>query len=309
MPSTRYVWGSLLFLVLAHCSSKPSEEEEQREQCRAVCKDRCDAYGKCGFVTVATCADSCANSLQHADCRGEIPADQYTCDELEEVYVCAQYCATFCARVPECGSFNQQYCLEGCSFDAPSLCNPASVAARTCDELKPEARSYDEGGRLLQGDGEVHHYTSPFAYQDYGLCRETYECTLPETCLLATNTCGACTQNSDCSRGTSSPYLCMDGECLDVDCITDDDCLIGICDPEAHACVECLSDANCTGTWKACNLERQKCAECTTDAHCTREGYPVCDPKMGRCVQCRTDADCKNSLIPVCGDDGYCTTS
>jgi hypothetical protein len=190
MRSLGHLSRSLLLLCLVQCGTPPEPEaEDTGKSCRTVCKEQCSAFAACGFETQPDCADECENALRHIDCRGERPADQFTCEELELYHACATYCGAFCARAPECGSFDGQRCLEGCSYGQPPVCNAASVAARTCDQLKPEARLYDDLGDSLQRESDFAYFSSPDAYLAYGLCREARDCTAPLTCSLATNTC------------------------------------------------------------------------------------------------------------------------
>lgn len=233
--------GSVVFLSLVQCGKGAADDDEESEgnpACDATCDDRCNAFVGCGFDVQASCAAECKSSLQHADCRGFRPADQYTCEELEEVHACADYCHEFCVWAASCGSFDQQICFEGCAYGTPPICNPASVAARGCDELKPEARMYDDIGRSLQEDDQIVLGGSFTDYSAYGLCVSARDCTLPEGCSLATNTCGACTQDSDCEDGLSvTHHLCSSGQCLKVECLADDECVSQHCDADTHTCV------------------------------------------------------------------------
>jgi len=292
MAFLRYSTSSFLLLCLVQCTSQSGGDADDDSHvdrgCLTMCDDRCDAFVGCGFAVSAACADDCKRSLKHADCRGFRPADQYTCGELESVHECAAYCTEFCVWASACGSFDQQLCLEGCSYGEPDICNPASVAARTCDELKPEARTYDDRGRSLQDSGLG--YAGFSDYTDYGLCRDADDCELPDACDLATNTCGACVQSSDCERLLGiNPYLCSNGQCLEVDCVTDADCGIGfrLCQPSTHTCVECLSNADCPSTYLSeCDPESSKCVECLNDSHCDDgTSFDRCDTGTHHCVQ------------------------
>src|SRR4051794_34923073 len=107
--SLRALVGPVLLFSLVQCGKGASDDEEDADEgnpaCDAACDDRCDAFAGCGLAVQAGCAEECKSSLQHAECRGFRPADQYTCEELEEVHQCAQYCHEFCGWAPGCGSF------------------------------------------------------------------------------------------------------------------------------------------------------------------------------------------------------------
>jgi len=191
MHFLRTLIGSALLLTLVQCGTRSTEDEDTGDSnraCDASCEDRCDAFVGCGIGVTASCADECKSSLKHADCRGYRPADQYTCDELQEVRNCARYCTEFCVWAAACGTFDQQVCLEGCTYEGPPICNSASVSARTCDELKPEARTYDDVGHLLQEGGDF-AFGGSASLSTYGLCLTARDCEATEMCALETNTC------------------------------------------------------------------------------------------------------------------------
>jgi len=194
--------------------------------------------------------------------------DQLTCTELKGAYACADYCATLCARAPSCGSFDSNLCAQGCTTQSPSICNAASVAARTCDQLKPELRDYEDtaraehdGSHIQIGFGGTNHY---------GLCTKADDCELPLTCALSTNTCSACASDTDCKRA-GGKYVCSSEKaCLEVSCLTDADCFGRVCDADSHECVECRGDADCKSVYGACDTATSECVECTSDANCER---------------------------------------
>jgi hypothetical protein len=294
----------LALALLTHCN-----KNELSEECAELCKDRCSAFEDCEFEMWAGCERDCGASLLHANCEYETPPDQLTCAELEEIYDCTDYCLEFCARAPKCGGFDQQLCLEGCTAETPFICNAASVPARTCDQLKPEARLYESAGEALASEDEGNvavGYASPYSGEEYGLCQRASECDPPLACVLATNTCGACVADADCESGFGR-YSCSNGACVEVACVTSDHCVLDyVCDPATHTCVGCLSDATCTGTYAACDVNAHQCVECTSDAYCD-ETFPRCDTEKSQCVECLSNADCTDPQRPVCGTSRICT--
>ena len=84
--------------------------------------------------------------------------------------------------------------------------------------------------------------------------------------------CGECQDDSHCAEAIGRPR----------------------CDPQSHACVECMAKADCGGD--SCNTETHVCAECTTNADC--DGG-ACLKSAGQCVECTANADC---------DGGACLT-
>ncbi|MEC8022808.1 MAG: hypothetical protein VX223_02675 [Myxococcota bacterium] len=75
-----------------------------------------------------------------------------------------------------------------------------------------------------------------------------------------------------------------------VQCLEDDDCLSGHCEPKSFQCVSCYSDSHCSGG--VCLPEQFFCVECFDDLHC---GSGVCDVPQYRCIGCGTDSDCDDT--------------
>ena len=81
-------------------------------------------------------------------------------------------------------------------------------------------------------------------------------------------------------------------------------CTDGVCDPDSGECVDCLTNADCSGD-EVCDEEEQECVECTEDGDCPDE--LACDVDGGTCVGCVGDGDCDNDAIchdvyPTCVD-------
>jgi hypothetical protein len=99
--------------------------------------------------------------------------------------------------------------------------NPDSVAARTCDQLKPELRISEDRGRALHssGDDAVFGTSSTF-----GLCNTTADCSgpVPQSCDLATNVCRPCATDADCKTDFGAHACAPDGTCKIVDCVVGD---------------------------------------------------------------------------------------
>ena len=241
---------------------------------------------------------------------------------------CASYCAELCDRAPECGSFDAARCRTGCAEDQPAICNPASVAARSCDELKPELRLYDDIARASEDGSD---FASGGFGPRFGLCATAHDCEEPLGCSLETNTCGPCRTNEDCAQAYGSHICAEDQTCQQVGCLADDDCSSGICSAGSHECGDCRSDAECSGIFGVCNVNVAKCVECVSDAQCTDGSFGPhcnltenscaeclsnsdctdpyhsrCDPELlaGNCSSCEADADCAHLDLPFCGTSG-----
>ena len=69
------------------------------------------------------------------------------------------------------------------------------------------------------------------------------------------------------------------------DCLNNNDCPDGVCDPSTSECVGCLTDGNCADG--VCDLSTQECVGCLSDDDCTTAQY--CDLGTSECVDPQTD--------------------
>ena len=295
----RGLWLLPLLSLFAACSGSSTGSGAS---CQAFCDDLCDTLAACPDVALQPgCAGECAANSR-GDCSRSRPADQLTCSELEQVYECAHYCATLCERAPSCGSFDSGKCSEGCAAEGPPLCNAASVAARTCDQLKPELRLYQDVAEA-ERDGD-HIVDGSSDARQYGLCREAADCELPLGCLARTNTCGPCQADADCEQGVSA-YVCSAGQCSKVDCASDADCSGGrFCESTLHVCGNCHSNADCSEPRGVCSPATAECMQCVANGDCTVD-LPHCDTSLtslgGVCEPCKSDVDCADRpATPFC---------
>lgn len=317
-------------LLLSTCST----DDDSNPACESLCSDVCQTLPGCGLAVAANCTDECLAGLGGLDCADARPVGQLTCDELNELYVCAEYCATLCTTAAACAPFDERLCTIGCASD-PVLCNPKSVAARSCDQLKPEARRYEDLGRAQESDSYDIEFGGT-SLAPYGLCGDADDCEAPLGCSAETNTCAACVSDAECAKGFAlQPIVCTaDGACLEVECASDDDCFDGSsCDAQTHTCIECTRDEECADGISAslrpvCEIEIKTCVQCTGDEHCASGFLPACDVENNdcvectrnehcssprgvcrtsesRCVECLTHADCP-AESPRCDDSGYC---
>jgi hypothetical protein len=182
------------------------------------------------------------------------------------------------------------------------ICNPASVAARTCDQLKPELAAYEQDARayLKGGFGQ-------WGVSQVNVCRNAEDCLLPAGCSTTTSTCSSCIDDSEC-RQNYGTHMCSNGQCVEVECLLDADCgFRPTCNKSTHTCVECLTDAQCAkdSPWyPACDTTRNKCVACNTDAHCALEVFKRCKTAGHICVECLSDQDCVGGLGTKCDTTG-----
>lgn len=308
------VWTCALLGVLTAfvgCNGSTSSNS-----CISYCDNLCSSLEACD-VELKDCRGSCEGELTDKACKGQPAPDRLTCAELTEAVACAEYCTALCDRAPSCGTFDPGACVTGCLEVGPSICNAASVPARTCDQLKPEIRLYESIGSAGDGDGDHASGGGGFGAR-YGLCVDAEDCEAPLGCSQQTNTCAPCEANEDCA-GLFGAQVCNAAqECEEVECAADDDCVRGPCNLETHECGECRVDADCTALLGgACDTKTSKCVECKKDSDCKSSFEPSCDVAAQECVECGEDAHCTSSFEPACdtkartcvacNDDAHCT--
>jgi Cys-rich repeat protein len=137
---------------------------------------------------------------------------------------------------------------------------------------------------------------------------------------------GACRDLSlDLRFPDAAPALTADGGPTAppvVHCSTQAQCVdagASLCNVDAGTCVQCLSNADCSGSTPHCLAG--KCVSCTTDADCSSgmvcnmhiprcatqctsggaqcNGRP-CATDYGYCVECLQNLDCTNASLPYC---------
>jgi lamin tail-like protein len=157
-------------------------------------------------------------------------------------------------------------------------------------------------------------------------CLASADCTTPPNlvCDTSVNRCVVCTL----AQGCSLPQVCDpalnagQGACIgctgNQDCATDGGSATPLCrtTPPPGVCVECLSNAECTGTRPACNASG--ICGCASSADCTgAAGTPVCDRPFNNgngicrfCTPtegCTPDAPfCSNNTACICRDNLDC---
>jgi Cys-rich repeat protein len=278
--------------------------------CRAYCTDLSQALADCGLDTSALGSPSeCGKQLGAVDCSAQRPPAQLNCSELGELYACSEYCVALCERAAACGPFDADLCERGCVAH-PALCNAQSVAPRSCEQIKPEARWYEDLGRDQASGGDSVVISSGGAPAQYGLCEDAVPCEGQLGCSATTNTCAPCSSDAECARAHSPrSYLCnADRLCVEVECLNDGDCAGRYCDPASNTCVRCRSDADCDSFLPAC--KDAQCVACTRDEHCAAR-YTTnqrCDTTADNCVECRSNSDCTSDLSPRCNSTlSFCT--
>ncbi len=142
---------------------------------------------------------------------------------------------------------------------------------------------------------------------------------LSGVCDQQDNRCGHAIGNGPCATD-SGATVCRSGLCgtgalagVCVECLTDAACTgtLTVCDPVKDACVQCTSAEStaCQGATPICGKGLDTCAPCdgdfggsTPDA-CSTSGNPHCfltGPSAGQCGKCTTNDDCSG---------GTCDTS
>jgi hypothetical protein len=291
-------------LALWTCNS------DRSAACQAYCSDLIQALADCGLDTSALGSPGeCGKQLGAVDCAAQRPPAQLNCSELGELNACSEYCVSLCERAAACGPFDAGLCARGCAVD-PAICNAQSVAPRSCEQIKPEARWYEDLGRDQASGGDSIVLSSGGVPSGFGLCEDAAPCEGQLGCSATTNTCAPCSSDAECARARSlREYRCSAEQlCVEVECLKDDDCYGRYCDLGSNTCVRCRSDADCDSFLPAC--KEGNCVACTRDEHCA-DRYTTnqhCDAAANNCVECRSNSDCASDLSPRCDPAlSFCT--
>ena len=206
-----------------------------------------------------TATGTCVECLTDANC----DADE-TCD--------SNFCKETCSATNDCGGDRncdvpRGVCVEcetnaDCTEGGEPVCDPRSDSCVEC------ASNNDCGAG------------SPICVaNECEDCARDADCGAGEPFCIQ-NDCRECRTDGDCGARQACDG---DGECQSR-CESNADCSgdRGVCMTETGACVECLSDADCTDSGKpGCLLRENKCEECSTNEHC--DGDEVCDVEDGKC--------------------------
>jgi Cys-rich repeat protein len=270
---------SLAVSVFASCTcNQPGVTCATEADCTNPAVAKCDTTN---MVCVACVVDEhceegfvCLNGACEAGCRTD--TDRCPTGVCQPGVGCVQ-----CATDAQCGAgqiCTNNLCVQGCSAQNPNcpsgqVCNPAL-------------------GRCVECTTNAQCPNSPL-----------------NVCDPTTGTCVQCASNTDC-RNPASP-VCDPSTRTCVTCLSNSDCPNnGTCNN--NRCVQCLSDAQCSGTTPRCNTTTNTCVACLPGAtdNCPTGQY--CRPDF-RCEQgCKTGADCPsgvclpNRSCQACTADSQC---
>jgi Cys-rich repeat protein len=80
-----------------------------------------------------------------------------------------------------------------------------------------------------------------------------------------------------------------------------------VCDEDAGACVECLTDAQCFAPYGACDPKEHRCFQCVTSLDCG--SGQACEPTTHHCGKtCTSVIDCPLLSADHCSMGGICGT-
>ena len=139
-------------------------------------------------------------------------------------------------------------------------------------------------------------------------CLGAGDCPMGQECVNK-----ACVQGCDGNNPCPSGKVCTADTHICVQCATNADCSGGtpVCEVAAHLCVGCLNDSDC-GSGKVCLS--QSCSTGCSAAHPMCGAGFVCDTNQGICVGCVSDKDCPakqycggNQCLAGCRANGDCT--
>jgi hypothetical protein len=157
------------------------------------------------------------------------------------------------------------------------------------------------------GDSGLGKLTAPTPTPET-TCQSTAQCAAVVPICLPTNKCG-CSSDIEC-RAAGAGDLCDPKTLACVECLTDTDCSSDrrsqTCELSTHTCVQsgCKASTDCR-QGDVCNTKNGICVECLVNADCS-EG--LCHPATYECLDCLANSDCPTAN-PVCSATGKCSTT
>ncbi len=234
-----------------------------------------------------------------------------------------------CTSDAQCAGTGRPFCRDGevcveclndsdCDDTNPCTADTCSESG-DCEHTDIAAGTACPGGNVCDGGGSCVQ------------CISDAQCSgSTPRCNTASNTCVRCLANSDCddTNPCTNDRCGTDNTCSNPPVAAGATCPGGnVCDGSGN-CVECISDAQCSGSTPRCNPASNTCVRCLANSDCddtnpctndrcgtdntctnpplasgtTCPGGNVCD-SSGRCVECVSNAQCSGSSTPLCHPD------
>lgn len=273
------------------------------------------SFARFGFAlaVVVSTLSACTCGAPGVSCR-----DQKDCVDASKPY-CAELLGTCVACVvdeqcPEGSICNAQgQCEAGCR-DEHDRCSLGRLCKPGVGCVECTADAQCGAGRVCANDSCVPGCSAANPVCPSGLvcdtragkcvgCVDNANCTTPplSICNPATQSCVECLANTDC-RDPSKP-ICDTTNNTCVRCVVDSQCPAGnVC--TNHACVPgCNANQPCPAG-QVCGANGQ-CVQCTTDANCSG-ATPRCDTTTNRCVPCLPGATDNCPMGQYCRADFVC---
>lgn len=281
------------FAVLSACTCAPGVTCSTREDCTDAQKPYCaPALGRCvECIEDSMCQDGFVCNAEgrcEAGCR-----EPDTRCSLGRICVAGTGCVE-CQEDAQCGPGHvcaNDACVPGCS-----AANPVCPQGTVCDV---------NAGRCVGCVDQGDCTTAPLllcdpASQTCVECIGASDCHDPmkPVCDPTSHTCVRCAGDSDCPAGS----VCTNNACVP-GCSASHPCPTGQVCTAGGQCVQCESDANCSGATPRCDVGSHTCVPCLPGAsdNCPAGQYCRNDFVCER--GCKTGADCPSG---VCQADHSC---
>ncbi|GEM_PF-409588 len=315
--------------VCVECNGSKDCKSDAKPICNVlshVCVEGCNTNDDCTDAAVPVCdtvSHVCVECTVNSDCKDSAKP---VCDTSAKVCV-------------ECGSNDD--CLEK---NRP-ICDSSSHVCVPCDASHTcTAGVCQDNGACFEcsSDSDCTSSDKPRCHLDSNrcvacltgadcdsgvcvdyLCREcddTHPCTDSSkhcgTQGEIANMCVVCTEDAHCAEGLVCDVT--HGVCME--CNTNTECenlypngekpICAIEGADAHTCVECNSDLDCSGN-ATCDISSHICTGCVTSSDCKEVTLPICQISTdgNYCQKCEKNEECaeKDGMYPICNTDaGSC---
>jgi hypothetical protein len=276
--------------------------DTKRKVCVGCVADSDCPGGKCNTDT-----QTCGDCLVDADC----PLQPAICDTTNR---CLQTCTkdTDCPQPAYC-DLNSQFCQPSCNTSADcggSPCDTSASPHRCVGCLKTSDCATNISGQICD--------LTPGSPQEKTCiaCVTDQQCPQPGHCDASNGQCVAsCTTNADCKHndlGHACDTTTPPGYC--VECVSDADCAGSYGGPKCtgskanidpNSCVQCLVAADCPQPGAVCTELGVCLTGCASNADCVAhdpKGRKACDltATPASCIECLQDSDCDAAKGEVC---------
>src|SRR5580692_4273166 len=188
-------------------------------------------------------------------------------------------------------AFGSSGCADGVSINTKDFSDDGGIESGTADATAADTGPSTGDATAMQDTGSSHDAGGP---ETSAGCGSNADCAKSPGKVCSQGACVECVDNTTCSAPTPK---CDVATSTCVACLAAGDCMPGYICGTNDTCEQGCSSTQPCPTGQVCNMGG--CVQCTTDANCSG-ATPRCNTTTNTCVQCLPAMD-------NCGTDQYCS--